>query len=292
MTERGLALVVVTHNARAQLETLLDGIADDPGCLVGELVVVDNDSRDGTAEMVAARSARVRYLRNSPGRGFAAAVNQGVRETTAPDIAIVTVSTRLTIAALDGLQRALHHEKDIAAVGPLIRSLDGTVQKHGLFAPRPLTAAVVLLGLGRFEVFRREADRYYGPHRPGPPLEVDNLSGACVMVRRAAWAAVGEFDERFFLYCEDVDWSLRARQAGWRLLFVPEVEVRREKSASSKGNSVFTIRLYYRSLRAFYRKHHAGAPLPARTLWLGAAYLREAVELVADRLRREKGLRY
>lgn len=292
MTHSGVAVVVVTRNARSQLRALLEGISHDPTGVVSEVVVVDNDSHDGTKEMVASEFGRVRYLYNRPGRGFAAGVNQGVRETTAPDIAVATASTRLNVPALDGLRTALHRAEDIGAVGPLIRSLDGSVQRHGLFAPRPLTAAVVLLGLARFELFKREAERYYGPHRPGPPLDVDNLSGACVMVRRAAWQSVGEFDERFFLYCEDVDWSLRARQAGWRLVFVPNVEVRREKSASSRGDSAGTISLYYRSLRAFYRKHHRGDPPPLRWAWLGAAYLREDLELGLNRLRRDKRLRY
>jgi GT2 family glycosyltransferase len=150
----------------------------------------------------------------------------------------------------------------------------------------------VLTPLGRFGPFRTVAERYYGPHEPGPPIAVDNLSGACLVVRRAAWDAVGEFDERFFLYCEDVDWSLRARTAGWRLLFVPDVEVRREKSVTSRGASAQAVRLYYRSLRLFYRKHHGSSPLPVRALWLGGAYAREAAELAADRLRRRKGLRY
>ena len=292
MTDRSVAVVVVTHDTREPLRALLDGLADDPQGLVREVVVVDNESSDGTAEMVAAHPTRPRRIFNRPGRGFAAGVNQGVRASTAPDVVIATASTRLTAPALAALRRALHSSGDVAAVAPLIRSLDGTVQRHGLFAPRPLTALVVLTGLERFAIFRAEAERYYGPHRPGPALEVDNLSGACFMVRRDAWKTVGEFDERFFLYCEDVDWSLRARGAGWRLLFVPEVEMRREKSVTARANSLASIRLYYRSLRAFYRKHHASSPPAVRAFWLGGAYAREAAELALDRLRRRKGLRY
>lgn len=286
-----VAVVAVTRNAEPQLRALLDGLADDPEGLVAEVVVVDNDSRDGTAEMVAAHAVRATYLRNSPGRGFAAAVNEGIRRTSAPDIAIATASTRLDGRVLAALTRVLHAEGRVAAVGPLIRSPDGTVQRHGLFAPRPLTALSVLLGLD-VGPFRRERERYYGPHRPGPPLDVDNLSGATLMVRREAWDDVGGFDERFFLYCEDVDWSLRARERGWRLRFAPGVEVRREKSLSARDRGGESIRLYYRSLRAFYRKHHGRAPLPLRGLWLGGAYAREWFDLALDRTGIRKGLRY
>ncbi len=286
-----VAVVTVTRNTRAQLRALLDGLAGDPEGVVGEVVVVDNDSTDRTAEMVAAHPLRPRYLRNSPGRGFAAAANQGIRETSAPDIAIATASTRLDPRTLAALARVLREGGRVGAVGPLIRSPDGTVQRHGLFAPRPLTALSVLLGLD-WGPFRRERERYYGPHRPGPAIDVDNLSGAMLVVRREAWEDVGGFDERFFLYCEDVDWSLRARERGWRLRFVPEVEVRREKSLTSRGASTESIRLYYRSLRAFYRKHHGGAPLPARALWLAGATAREWVDLALDRAGLREGLRY
>lgn len=287
----GVAIVVVTHDTREQLRTLLDGIAGDRE-LVSEVVIVDNDSTDGTSEMVASHAVAPAYVVNRPGRGFAAAVNQGVRLTTAADVLIATASTRLSLGVVRALRDALRSAADVAGVAPLVRSPDGTVQRHGLFAPRPLTALVVLLGLERFAPFRAEAERYYGPHRPGPTISVDNLSGACMMVRRSAWDPLGGFDERFFLYCEDVDWSLRAREAGWRLLFVPNVEVRREKSVTSRGNSATTIRLYYRSLRAFYRKHHGTSPVAIRALWLGGAHLRELTELARDRLRRDKGLRY
>lgn len=291
MNERGVAVVAVTRNTREQVRVLLDGLADDPHHVISEIVVVDNDSSDGTAELVATHPLGPRYIRNTPGRGFAAAVNQGAAATSAPTIAILPAATRLTVDAARRLEDALLSADDIAGVGPLVRNLDGTVQRHGLFAPRPLTALVVLLGLGDLGPFRAEAERYYGPHRPGPAIAVDNLSGACLVVRRSAWERTGGFDERFFLYAEDVDWSLRAREAGFRLLFVPQVEVRREKSATSRADPSGSIRLYYRSLRAFYRKHHGRDPAPIRALWLGGAYVREALELARAKLA-GGGLRY
>lgn len=291
MSEGGVAVVAVTRNTREQVRALLDGLAGDSSGAVREVVIVDNDSSDGTAELVAAHPIRARFIHNAPGRGFAAAANQGVAATSAPVVAILPASTRLTPAAAERLEHALLEHDDVAAVGPLVRNLDGTVQRHGLFAPRPLTALVVLLGLGRLPLFRAEAERYYGPHRQGPALAVDNLSGACLVVRRTAWERVGPFDERFFLYAEDVDWSLRAREAGWRLLFVPAVEVRREKSATSRADPSGSIHLYYRSLRAFYRKHHGTTALPVRAVWLGGALLREGVELVRAKLF-GGGLRY
>lgn len=287
-----LAVVVVTHEARGRVLLTLDDLASAAGRGAWEIVVVDNASRDGTAAAIAAAHPTVATIRNEVGRGFAAAANQGIAATRAPAVAIVTAGTRVPEGTLARLREVLESAPDIAAVGPLIRHLDGTVQRHGLFRPRPATALIVLLGLARLPLFAREADRYYGRHVPGPPSDVEQLSGACIVLRRAALEAVGGFDERFFLYCEDVDWCLRAKAAGWRIVFAPEVEVRREKAASSRRSSAASIRLYHRSLRRFYAKHHASGPAVARAPWMLLAYLAEGWALASDRLRRDKRLRY
>lgn len=288
-----LAVVVVTHNTRQQTLRLLQDLADDPDHPHWEVVVIDNESADDTQAAIARQHPWVRVHRNQPGRGFAGGVNQGVGLTGAPAIVTPGPDTRVPVGTFTRLLEVLEGRPEVAAVGPLIRFPDGTVQKHGLFPPRASTALIVLLGLGRLPFFRRELDRYYGVHLPGTPAEVEQLTGACLMFRRQAFAAVGPFDaERFFLYCEDVDWCLRARRAGWRLLFVPEVTIRHEKAVTSRANGAWTIRTYYRSLRAFYAKHHAPtAPAWLRGLMYAGSYLQEGRALLLDAVGR-KGLRY
>lgn len=288
-----LAIVIVVHNARERVTALLDALVRDPARTRWETVVIDNASADGTAAAIGARHPWVKVARNECGRGFAGGINQGVSLTGAPTIVALDPDAAVPPGALSRLLEALQADPSVAAVGPLIRNPDGTVQRHGLFKPRPLTALVVLLGLRWLPFLRREAERYYGIHAAGPPSAVELLTGACLMFRRAAFDSVGPFDERFFVYCEDVDWCIRAGDAGWRLLFVPEVEIVHEKSVTSRSSSVWAIRTYYRSVRAFYAKHHAPrAPAPVRGLWYAGAYLKEAAALVADAARARKGLRY
>ena len=287
-----LAVVVVTHEARARVLATLDDLAADPEQAAWDLVVVDNASADGTAGAIQTSHPTVRIIRNDVGRGFAAAVNQGVAATGAATIVVVTAGTRVPAGSLPGLRAALLERPHTGAAGPLIRHSDGTVQRHGLFRPRALTALVVLLGLARLPFFRAEARRYYGSHEPGPAYEVEQLSGACLVLAREALEEVGGFDERFFLYCEDTDWCLRARAAGWSLRFVPNVAVTREKAASSHGEGAATIRLYYQSLRRFYAKHHGATPAPIRAVLAAGAYLTEWLALGSNALRRRKGLRY
>lgn len=290
----GLEVVVVTHNAKPQVLASLDALRADPAHDEWDVIVVDNASVDASSAAIAERHPWVRVLRNDVGRGYAGALNQAIAASGAEHIALMTAGTIVPAGGLARLSGALDEDPGIAAAGPLIRHPDGRVQRHGLFRPSPLTAFVVLSGLGSVGPFRREAERYYGPHEPGPSFDVDQLTGACLVLRREAFDDVGPFDaERFFLYCEDVDWSLRARYRGWRLRSVPSVEVTRPKSTTSAGASAATIRMYYRSLRAFYAKHSSRTdPAPLRPLLYAAAYAKETLALLANALRREKGLRY
>ena len=288
----GLAVVVVTYQSRERVLLTLDDLLAVPERRGWEIVVIDNASSDGTIAAIAAAHPGIATIRNEIGRGFAAAVNQGIAATRAAAVAVVPAGTRIPPGTLPRLRGVLEGAPDIAAVAPLVRHLDGTVQRHGLFRPRPRTALVILFGLARLPFFAREAERYYGRHVPGPPSDVEQVSGACMVLRRAALEAIGGFDERFYLYCEDVDWCLRATTAGWRIVFAPEVEVRREKSASSRGSGARVIRLYYRSLRQFYAKHHASGSVVAGGVWMSLAHLAEWWALAVNALSSEKRLRY
>lgn len=289
----GLSVVIITHNERRRTLALLASLASDPSSQDWETVVLDNDSSDGTAAAIRSAYPRIRVIEDRPQRGFAGALNQGVALTGGATILTVNPDAIVPAGSIGRLRTVVDSDERIAAVGPLIRFPDGRVQRHGMYRPRPLTAAIVLLGLADRPIFRAEAERYYGRHEAGPPLDVDSLTGACLMFRRRAYREIGPFDERFFLYCEDVDWSMRARAAGWRLVFVPEVHVVHEKATVSKQRSTFMIRHYYRSLRAFYAKHYAPRSLaPLRAMWYGASYLLEGTTLLSDWLRADKGLRY
>ncbi|TMD41405.1 MAG: glycosyltransferase family 2 protein [Chloroflexi bacterium] len=292
MSQRDLAVVVVSHNTRRHVLALLDSLAADPEMSTWETVVIDNASTDGTVGAIASQHRSVHLMANNPQRGFAGALNQAAALTTAPFIVTVNPDARVPVGTFAHLLRVLKANPGVAAVGPLIRYPDGTVQRHGMFEPKPLTALVVLLGLERVPFFRHEAERYYGLHIRGAPTPVDHLTGACLMFRREAFDAVGGFDEdRFFLYCEDVDWCLRARQAGWKFLFVPEAEITHVKLAGAKTRGAFAIRQYYRSLRNFYAKHYGRSPLARRALWFAGAYLQEFRALLVNAAR-GKGLRY
>lgn len=288
-----LSVVSVVHNTRDAALRMLSSLEADPDHAEWETVIVDNESADGLGARVRHDHPAARVIRNDPQRGFAAGLNGAIQSTTTPLIAHVSPNTVVPPGTLRRLVTVMRSDPRIAAVGPLILGSDGRAQRHGMYRPRALTAVVVLAGLAAIPPFDREAERYYGRHRPGPPVDVEQLTAACLVIRRTAFDAVGPFDERFFVYAEDVDWCLRAGAAGWRIVFAPDVSVVHDKAATSRSRSDVVIRAYYRSMRTFYRKHYGtGSSATARAFWLGGSYVKEAVALAANALRRRKGLRY
>lgn len=290
--ETSLAIVTVTHNTRDVTLGLLQRLYSDPDSTNWDIVVIDNASTDGTEAAIRRHFPSVRVVRNDPQRGFAAGANQGIHLTSAPIIALVGPDVRPPAGALTRLAGVIVSDRTVAAAGPRMLNIDGSAQRNGMFRPSPYTALVILTGLSRIPPFSREADRYYGAGLDRGPVQVEQLTAACLLVRRSVFEAVGPFDERFFVYCEDVDWCLRAGGAGFRLMFVPDVEVVHEKSVTSRTNSAWVIRAYYRSLRLYYAKHHTASSPAVRLFWLLGAHAKEIAALAANALRPRKGLRY
>src|SRR2546426_3702472 len=135
----GIAVVVVTHDTREHTVALLECLAADPASAGWELIVIDNDSSDGTERTVRERYPFVRLVRNGPQRGYAAALNQAIAASTALCIVAVNPDTRVPAGALERLRSVLESDEKVGAVAPLVRLSDGRRQRQGLFAPRPYT---------------------------------------------------------------------------------------------------------------------------------------------------------
>ena len=214
-----VAIVIVTYNSRPEIGPCLDALRDAGA----DIVVVDNASGDGTVQEAQARGARV--ITNAENRGFAAAVNQGVRATTAPFVLLLNPDAILE-TGLEHLQRVCETPR-IAAAGGCLTGLDGLPQTG--FAVRRLPTPAALC----FEALL--INRIW-PHNPvnwryrcldidlrGPdPVPVEQPAGAFFMFRRDAWELLGGFDERFHpLWFEDVDFCRRLKEAGLGVSYVP-----------------------------------------------------------------------
>lgn len=248
-----LSIVIVSFNARGDLERCLDSLASSPPTIEHDVAVVDNASSDGSAEAARRRGVRVFALDRNV--GFAAANNVGIRATSGELVLLLNSDTIVPAGGVDGLVERLLAHPDAAAAGPRLVDGDGGVELSWGPMLSPFNEArqklTLLLHRSGFGPVRRAIERLSRSER-----NVDWVSGACLLVRRRDAEAVGLLDERFFLYTEDVDFCASLRARGRRILFTGAVEVRHLRGRSRRWSPAAGDAAYRRSQLAFYEKHH------------------------------------
>jgi GT2 family glycosyltransferase len=250
-----LSIIVVTFNAREDAVACLASVHEHPPARAWDLVVVDNRSSDGTAEAIARRWPDVRVIALPDNVGFAAANNIGARATAGGLVLLLNSDTLVGAGQLEALCVALEASPDIGAAGPAL--IDSQGEQELSYGPMISLVGEVRQKLrGRMLAggptwLRRRLQREMRRRR-----FVDWVSGACLLVRRQAAEQVGLLDERYFMYCEDVDFCAALRAAGYRILYAPEVEVTHLRGRSRATAPEATNRRYRESQLAFYRKHH------------------------------------
>jgi GT2 family glycosyltransferase len=220
--EPQVAVVIPSWNSAALLPALLDSLAGEDI----DLLVVDNGSRDGTPGLL--RERGVRYVALPSNVGFAAAMNRGVAETTAPFVLGLNADTVVAPRAIDALAATLAADLDLGGVQPRILQLEGE-QPGAPDAARLYSAGMALTTDGRaFEVGAGEEQS------PGwrTGREVFGVCGAACLLRRELFTELGGYDESFVSFYEDVDLNVRARIAGWRFGYVPDAVVWHAGNAS------------------------------------------------------------
>ncbi|MBI2911180.1 MAG: glycosyltransferase family 2 protein [Chloroflexi bacterium] len=277
-----LSVVVVSWNVRAELRECLasvyGGLAREPG-LSHEVVVVDNASRDGSVEMVREAFPAAKVIASDHNLGFAGGCNQALALAHGRHVLVLNPDTRVIGDALPLLWSYLEAHPDVAVVGPLIEDGEGRPRPAMRRFPRPGTLFVESTGFqGLFEGSRLLQAYYCRDLSPSGTQEVDWLSGACLMVRRAAVEQVGGMDERFFLYCEELDWCRRMRAAGWKVVHLGEARVAHLGGRSSQQDLV-ARHVHFQDSKCKYAAKYHGRRLAAvlrAYLWLW--YLAEAAQ--------------
>jgi N-acetylglucosaminyl-diphospho-decaprenol L-rhamnosyltransferase len=230
-----LGVVVVNHNAGSYLARCLDSVATAAGDVRTDVVIVDNDSSDGSVDRVTERHPEVRVIRNPRNAGFARAANQGLEATDAPFVLLLNPDAEVIGGTLGALVKVARERPRAGAIGVLVRNPDGTLQPSARRVPGLAEAlGHAFLGpLWRDNPWTRSytmADWDRTTER-----EVEWVSGSAVLLRCSALDEVGLFDEGYFMYVEDVDLCTRLRMAGWQVLFSPELEVVHQIGVSTKG---------------------------------------------------------
>jgi GT2 family glycosyltransferase len=210
--------IVITLNGLPHLEPCLESVQE---C---EVIVVDHGSVDGTQEEIRTRYPAVRLIEQA-NLGFAAGVNAGVRAASGQYILLLNPDAWLVGDGLQTLVDELETDASIGVVGPRLRNLDGSVQPSIRGFPTLWRLVTQYTLLNRLAPHSRLLNDFYDGGRDlDRTQDVEFLRGACLLVRREALEDVGPFDETFFMFAEEADWCLRARQRGWRTVYVPRAE--------------------------------------------------------------------
>ncbi|MGQ9696667.1 MAG: glycosyltransferase family 2 protein [Armatimonadota bacterium] len=253
-----LSVVIVNWNTCVHLRTCLESLGNQViGYPQVEVIVVDNASTDGSAQMVRSQFPWVRLIANSENAGYAKGNNQGLVLAEGRFILLLNPDTIVPEGALEKLVSWMDRHPDVGAVGVRLLNPDGSVQPSCRSFPEPAYLLYESLGLAvlfphsrRFGAYRMT---WFDHNRE---MDVDQPMGSALAVRREALEDVGLLDEQFPLFFNEVDWCYRARQKGWRIVFTPEVEIVHYGGSSTSQVRLSAIAESHRSLVRFYRKHY------------------------------------
>ncbi|RFA29345.1 glycosyl transferase [Alkalilimnicola ehrlichii] len=226
MTSRpDLSIVVVSYNTQAMTDDCLRSVYEQAGDLALQVIVVDNDSRDGSVEMIKSRYPQVELIENNDNKGFAAANNQGFALCKADQVLLLNSDTLVLGDVLKESVAYLNQHEDVGAMGCRVLNSDRTLQRTCSGYPTLGRLLSMTLGLDRLPG-RLAVDTYQlRSWARDSEREVDVISGCYLLVRKSIIDQVGGLDEQFFFFGEETDWCLRMRKAGWRLMFAPVGEI-------------------------------------------------------------------
>ncbi len=260
MTEslgRQVDICIVSWRTRDLLRACLGSLAGEPE--VRRVIVVENASGDGTAEMLRSEFPQVLLIANPENRGYAAANNQAIEASSAPFVLLLNPDTEVKAGAIGAMLEVFDEDRRIGAVAPQLLFPDGRVQPSCRSFPEPAAVLSDMLGLSRLFPRSSRLAAYrmaYWDH--GSRRDVDQPMASAIAIRRAALDEVGLFDEAFPLYFNDVDLCYRLKQAGWRIVFEPRAKVLHHHGQSTRQVRARAIIESHQSLVRFYRKHYRG----------------------------------
>ena len=260
-----LAVVIVNHNTRHLLRACLTTVEGHILTSDATVIVVDNASSDGSVEMVRSEFPRVSLIANGENVGFARANNMAIEASDSETVLLLNPDAFPRERALDELRSVLRSDNRIAVAGPRMYGGDGRLLASAHCFESLGRLAATALGIHELlpSSALRWAARFLGRtgdlHRVNyeavAPVEVDWVSGACMMVRRSALAEVGLLDERYFMYMEDEDWCRRFKNAAYRVVYVPSAEVTHLVGTSS-SSKLCRARAYLDSRLTYHKQYN------------------------------------
>ena len=281
-----VSVVIPSWNTRELLERCLETLFASGGPTL-EVLIVDNASEDGSVELVEERYPDVRLIRNSRNEGFAIACNQGMAVAKGRHVLLLNTDTETPVGAISTMADFLDQNEEYGAVAPRLVFPDGRTQRACMEFPSLWTVLFFATPFERWFPESRELRRYFKRDWDHEDTrDIVQPPAAVMMVRHAVLNQVGLFDERLWLFFNDVDLSLRIHQAGWKTRFLAEVAyVHHHGSSTSKFGDFLSQ--WQRDRLSYYRKHYGLWGSIWVKLCVGFAFLDFAQEQLVRKLKRE-----
>ena len=253
-SELDLTIVIVSYNTRDMLRKCLLAIEGATEGIAADVWVVDNNSPDASAAMVAEEFPRVRLIANPDNPGFARANNQALKHNRARHVVILNPDTEPEPGSLTCMARYLDAHSDVGAVGPKLLNTDGSLQHNGRPFPTPAREFWRHSGLHRLNKGANSCRYEFGRDDFDVEWETDQVMGACLMVPRRVMEQVGMLDEDFFMFYEETEWCWRIRRAGYKVAYLPEARVTHHWMGSVRQQYLTMTAQLCRSALVYYRK--------------------------------------
>lgn len=257
-TSVDISVVIVGWNARHYLELCLDSIRNAPPRRSMEILLVDNASTDGSAEMIESRYPEVKLTKSAENLGFSKGNNVAIRQAQGRYIALVNPDVIVFPGCLDALADFLDQNPKVGNVGPRVFNPDMTMQSTCRRFPTLWNNFCSALGLAtkfKKSKFFAGEHMFYFPH--DRTLAVDIIVGCFSFIRREAFDDVGLLDENLFMYGDDVDWCRRARNKGWQVVFYPGAQAIHDRGKTTAPYPVRFAVAQQRSVFQYWKKHHS-----------------------------------
>ena len=254
-----LAIVIISFNVEKLLKECLESIYRETKETRFEIWVIDNHSRDTSVQMLKRDFPQIHIIENTDNVGFTRANNQAVRQCRTDYVLLLNPDTLIQDGALDKMVAFMDEHPEVGVAGCRVENEDGSLQlacRRSI--PSPSVAFFRLTGLSRLFPHSKRMAKYNLTYLdPTKSHEVDAVSGAFLLIRRQTIDQIGLLDETFWIYGEDIDWCIRAKKAGWKVMYYPDAHILHYKGVGCSTNSRKTSYEFYRAMYLFHRKHFA-----------------------------------
>ena len=283
-----LSVIIVNFNVKYFLEQCLCSVIKAIKNIEGEIIVIDNNSTDGSRDFFLNKFGEVNFIWNHENEGFAKANNKALKEALGDYILFLNPDTIVPEDCFQKCITFIKSKNDSIALGSKMIDGSGKFLKESKRAfPSPMTSLYKLSGLSRLFPKSKIFSKYHlGYLDKNATHEVDVLAGAFMMMPKKITDSVGSFDESFFMYGEDIDLSYRIQKAGFRNYYFAENTIIHFKGESTKKGSINYVRMFYKAMSVFVQKHYGGSKAGLFNFLIQSAiYIRAGLAAIAQFLK-------